>query len=169
METPLEISLSMGRKEEMIAYLRIHVNYLPEAFELAVSNKQPFCWRAAWLLQNCLKKNHPLLVKFLPKLIHVLPEKNDGHQREILKLLFLVDWTEELEGELYTHCIEIWKKIYKSPSVRINAMHVLLEIGKKYPALKSEIKLLLNEDYLDSLSPGIKRSFIKQLDKIQLS
>lgn len=169
MKTPLEYSLSNGRKDEMIAFLRTHANYLPEAFELTVSDKQPFCWRAAWLLQNCIEQNHPLLVKLLPKLVQVLPDKNDGHQREIIKLLFLADWTEEIEGELFMHCLQIWKQIHKSPSLRMNSMHVLLKIEKKHPELKPEINLLLDECYIDCLSPGIKRSLLKQLDRIKLS
>jgi hypothetical protein len=165
METPLENSMIRGRKEAMIAFLRSHTNYIPEAFELALSNKQPYCWRAAWLLQCCLVQNDPHFLPYSEKLLNAIPHKKDGHQRELLKLLFLVDWDDKMEGELYEYCMQIWLQIHKSSSVRAVAMEVMLRISNKYPALKQELGLLLQDTYLATLSPGIKSSLIKRLNK----
>lgn len=165
METPLENSMIRGRKEAMIAFLRSHPNYIPEAFELALSNKQPYCWRSAWLLQCCLVHNDPHFSPYLEKLLNAIPNKKDGHQRELIKLLFLVDWGDKMEGELYEYCSQIWLQIHKSPSVRVEAMEVLLRISNKYPELKQELNLLLQDAFLETLSPGIKNSLLKRLQK----
>jgi hypothetical protein len=44
-------------------------------------------------------------------------------------------------------------------------MEVMLRISNKYPALKQELDLLLQDTYLATLSPGIKSSLLKRLQK----
>lgn len=164
METPLEKSMIRGRKEAMIAFLRTHTNYIPEAFELALSDKQPYCWRAAWLLQSVLSKNDERLVHHINSLIQALPEKKDGHKRELLKLISLANWDEKMEGELFELCQHIWVQLQHSASLRVIAMEVLLRITHKYPELKQELALLLTDEYIDTLTPGIRRSLMKRLN-----
>jgi hypothetical protein len=112
-----------------------------------------------------LVQNDPHFLPYLEKLLNAIPHKKDGHQRELLKLLFLVDWDDKMEGELYEYCMQIWLQIHKSSSVRAVAMEVMLRISNKYPALKQELGLLLQDTYLATLSPGIKSSLIKRLNK----
>jgi hypothetical protein len=164
MGTPLENSMIVGRKEAMVAFLRLHSEYIAEAFTLAVSNKQPYCWRAAWLLQSVLSKNDERLVPHINSLIQALPEKKDGHQRELLKLISLANWDEEMEGELFELCQHIWVQLQHSASLRVTAMEVILRITHKYPELKQELALLLADEYIDTLTPGIRRSLMKRLN-----
>lgn len=52
METPLEQILIKRYKSEMIAYIASHPEDFDELVNLAITDKPPYSWRAAWLLFN---------------------------------------------------------------------------------------------------------------------
>jgi hypothetical protein len=131
METELEKVLMNFYKEEMILYLASHPETFEEAIHLAVTDKQSYSWRAAWLLWSCLEENDGRIKKHIPRIISCLKDKGDGHQRELLKILFIMDIDEEFEGILFDHCIRIWEKINKKPSVRYNAFKLIVKISRK--------------------------------------
>jgi hypothetical protein len=164
METELEKVLVNFYKEEMILYLSSHPESFEEIIHLAVSNKQPYSWRAAWLLWSCLEKNDSRIKDHIPRIITCLGDKSDGHQRELLKILYLMDIDEESEGIIFDHCIRIWEKINKKPSVRYNAFRLIVKISRKYPELSHEIDFLTQEHYLETLSPGVKHSILRMMN-----
>ncbi len=149
----------------MISYLDAHPEDFEQAIELAISNKQPYSWRAAWLLWSCMEGNDPRILGYIKKIIAALADKNDGHQRELLKILLLMELNEEYEGFLFQVCVTIWEKINKKPSVRFTAFQFMVKIAKKHPALSNEIIFLTQNQYLDSLSPGVKKSIFKMMKK----
>ena len=53
-ETDLEYKLTNSYKGDLISYIKVHQDSFPELIELAISNKQPYSWRAAWLLWSCM-------------------------------------------------------------------------------------------------------------------
>ncbi len=65
-----------------------HPEYFNEAIELALVDKQPYSWRAAWLLWSCMEENDKRIRKYLKKIIDSLKSKDDGHQRELTKNSF---------------------------------------------------------------------------------
>lgn len=167
METRLEHVLTHFYKEEMIRHLAEHSEDFEEAILLAVSNKQPYSWRAAWLLWSCMEKDDVRLKGSIKTIIDVIPTLKDGHQRELLKILQMMELNEEEEGLIFNLCMNVWEQIHKVPSVRWHAFMTLLKIAKNYPELLNEIKLLAQEHYMDSLSPGIKHTLglrIKELN-----
>ena len=161
METPLEHILMTFFKEDMISFLNSHPEYFKEAIELAVSDKQPLSWRAAWLLHSCTKKNDNRIKNHVKSIIKTLPTKKDGHQRELIKILFIMELKEEDEGVLFDICVTLWENVSKRPSVRYTAMMFILKIAEKYPDLTQEIILLLQDQYLETLSPGIRYSIYR--------
>jgi hypothetical protein len=167
METELENVLMKFYKTEMIRYLATHPESFIEAIHLALADKQPYSWRAAWLLWSCMEKNDIRVKVHIRSIIECINEKNDGHQRELLKILYLMDIDEELEGILFDHCIRIWEKINKKPSVRFNAFKVILKISRKYPELSQEIGFLMQDHYTESLSRGVRRSLIRMINGLE--
>lgn len=158
MITPLEEVLASFSKERMIEYLNAHPEDFKEAILLACSDKQPFSWRAAWVLGIITEKKDKRIKPHLNKFISSLKEKEDGHQRELMKIILRMELNEDQEGHLFDMCEQIWKNIYKQPSVRSTALKIILKIAKKYPELNNEINLLAGKNYLNTLSPGIKHS-----------
>lgn len=159
----LEHKLLNSYKAEMISFMDTHPEYFEEAIQLAVSDKQPNAWRAAWLLWSCMEENDRRIQKYIKKIVDTLENKDDGHQRELLKILLNMELNEEYEGKLFNLCMDIWEQISKSPSVRVNAFKFIFKIAKKHPELAKEIRFLTEDHYLESLSPGAKHSVLKMM------
>jgi len=158
MNTPLQRILMSHDKTRTIAYLKAHPEEVDEAVRLALGDQRPFCWRAAWLLYHCLQPNDPRILPKIDSIIGCLPEKEDGHQRELIKILLLMDLNEQQEGVVFDLCMNMWETIQKAPSVRHTAFKMIARITEKYPDLKKEIAFITQDRYLETLSPGIRRS-----------
>jgi len=161
LETTLESKLLNSYKDEMISFMENHPEYFEEAIGLAIADKQPYSWRAAWLLWSCMEENDERIKKYIKKIVDTLETKDDGHQRELLKILLQMNLKDEYEGKLFNLCMNIWEQINKTPSVRINALKFIIKIAKKHPELSQEITFLTQDHYLESLSPGVKHSVSK--------
>ena len=168
METALEHILTSSYKAEMISYMNAHPEDFEEAINLAISNKQPYSWRSAWLLWSCMEENDQRIQGYIRNIINTLTTKNDDHQRELLKILLQMELNEEYEGFLFNVCVTVWEKINKKPSVRLTAFKVIVKIAKKYPDLSHEIIFLTQNQYLDSLSPTVKRSISRMIKEFTL-
>jgi len=166
METTLEKTLTSCYKNEMISFMDNHPEVFEEAIELAVSDKQPYSWRAAWLLWSCIDENDKRLKKHIKKIVNALENKSDSHQRELLKILLMIELDERYEGILFDICIDIWEQINKAPSVRINALRLIVKIANSHPELKQEISFLTQDHYLASFSPGARHSALKIMKEV---
>lgn len=164
METALEQVLQSFRKDKMIEYLTNHPEEYTEAIELALGDKQPYSWRAAWLLFDCLEANDARLRGYIDHIIRAIPSKKDGHQRELLKILSMMELGEDHEGIVFDICMNTWEKIHLTPSVRYTAFRLMLAIASKYPELLREIELLTDDNYTETLSPGVRHSLVKLLN-----
>ncbi|MDP3150272.1 MAG: hypothetical protein Q8N83_14215 [Ignavibacteria bacterium] len=166
MQTELEHILISTYKDGMIAYMETHPEAYEEAVQLAISDKQPFAWRAAWLLWSCMEVNDRRVQKHTKEIVKSVKSKNDGHQRELLKILLLMEIDKKYEGILFNLCLNVWEEINKTPSVRMTAFKFILKLVKKHPELSKEITFLLQDRYLETLSPGVKRSISKMMKGI---
>ena len=66
-ETKLEHILTNSYKADMISYMKSHPEDFEEAIKLAITDKQPYSWRAAWLLWSCMDKNDQRINKYIEK------------------------------------------------------------------------------------------------------
>lgn len=158
MASALEQVLMNFYKEEMITFLKSHPEFFNNTIELALKDEQPLSWRSAWLLWSCIEINDKRIRNNIDKILTVLPSKQDGHQRELIKILLQMKLNEEQEGKLFNICMTLWEGLDKKPSIRYTAFKFIIEMTKKYPELKSEVEYLTQEHYLEPLSPGIKHS-----------
>ena len=163
MGTRLEHILTHTYKTQMIAHLATHHDDFDEAIRLALGDKQPYSWRAAWLLWSCMEPNDRRIHKHIRSIIAAIPSKKDGHQRELLKILQQMEISEEDEGYLFDLCVTIWEKINSRPSVRWHAFIMIVGIARKHPNLFNEIRFLTEDHYLEKLSPGIKHSICRMI------
>ncbi|MBU1095679.1 MAG: hypothetical protein KKB34_04285 [Bacteroidetes bacterium] len=163
MESELENILITSYKDQMILFLKSNPQYFDEAIKLAISDNQPFAWRSAWLLWSCMEENDKRIKKHIKSIVKSITTKKDGHQRELLKILYNLEIEEKYEGILFGTCLNIWEEINKSPSVRFTALKFILKIIKNHPELLEEIVFLMQDHYLESLSPGIKRSIERMM------
>lgn len=153
------------RKEELVSFLEKHPELLEQTIKLSLSDIQPQAWRAAWLIGNYMQKNDTQISPHINSILSVIRDKEDGHQRELLKILKQLKLNKNQEGKLFDICLTIWEEIHKSASVRGTAFEIILSIVEKYPELKSEIEHLTQPHYTATLSPGIKRSFYRLINE----
>lgn len=147
------------RKVQLIEVLNSRPEYVDQALALCTSDTQPQAWRAAWLLQHTALPRDKRILKHIPKILDVLPHRESGHQRELLKLLEPFTLNETEESQLFDCCMTLWEDLSKSPSLRITAFKILVRIAKKYPELQGELTFLTEDHFTEALSPGIKRTF----------
>jgi hypothetical protein len=166
MTSVLESKLINSYKEEMISFLKSHPEHFDEAIKLAISDDQPYSWRAAWLLWSCMEENDKRIQKHIKSIVESIKTKKDGHQRELLKILYQMEIKEKYEGVLFDICITIWEQIGKVPSVRYTALKFIIKIAKNHPELLGEIEFLAQDHYLKSLSPGVKRSIERMMKEV---
>lgn len=169
MESKLEYVLTHSYKLEMIAFMEEHPEVFEEAIQLAVANKQPYSWRASWLLLSVMEVNDARLQGSVQLIMDALPNLKDGQQRELFKILYKMDLDEDFEGRLFCLCVDVWEKIHKQPSVRWNALQLILKITKKHPDLYHEIEFLTQEQYLETLSAGVRYSIERLLRDVALN
>lgn len=145
----------------MISYVNAHQDVFPELIKLAVSDKQPYSWRAAWLLWSCMDKNDIRIYSHIKEIIEVLPKRQDNQQRELLMVLQRMELNTDNEGRLFDICSKIWGKVTKNSSLRFHAFKTMIATSKKYPDLSNEIKLLTDDYYMDNLTDNLKKSIFK--------
>jgi len=56
MESPLEKLLISAHKPVIMQFLDKHPESFKEAMQLALSDKHPYSWRAAWMMWGYIKK-----------------------------------------------------------------------------------------------------------------
>ncbi len=167
MPSQLRAILLKRRKSDMIEFYQNHPECFEEAMEMALSKEEPFCWRAAWMISGNLKKKDARIAPYIPKILALLPEFEDGHQRELLKILAQLELNEEYEGQLLDFSIELWEQTKKQPSVRHTVFTIMYKAANKYPELVNEILVLTQPQYLNTLSPGVKRAVLKMAEKLR--
>jgi hypothetical protein len=167
METEVEKILTNSHKAGMISYVSKNPECFGELMDLSIADKQPYSWRAAWLVWSLMEKNDKRIRKYVRDIIKVLQERKDNQQRELLKILEQMDIKEEFEGLLFDHCVTVWLRIDKRPSVRFNAFKILFKITHKYPELAKEVILLTRNQYMASLSPSVNKSINKMIKDIK--
>ena len=166
MEITLKHLLTHSYKDQMISGMAANPAFFGEAVQLAISDKQPYAWRASWLLWSCMEPNDIRIMKYIPAIIQFLPVCRDNQQRELLKILYLMEINEEHEGILFSHCISIWEKLNKQPSARYNAFKMILKIAKKYPELYQEIDFITQEQYTGTLSRAVRKGVFRMLKEL---
>lgn len=163
MESILEQKLLTTFKDETIAFMKNNPEHFDEAIELAIGDKDKLCWRAAWLIQNCMEKNDQRIQKHINKILDILPSKADGHKRELIKILLQMELDEDQEGTLFNICMNLWEQLDKVPSVRYIAFKFIAKTLKKYPELSEEISFITQDHFLETLSPGIRHSLSRMI------
>ena len=159
----LDIVLSKFFKKDVFNFM----NQFPEEFEsivaLTITDEKPICWRAAWVVQTFMEQDDERVQPYVDAILQIIPQKEDGHQRELLKLVINKNLTDEEEGRLFEVCIRIWKDIHKKPGTRSYAFQCIDNITTIYPELRNELMGLFGPEYLETLSPAIRKTILMKL------
>ena len=127
--------------------------------------------RASWPLSLCVESHPALVVPHLGKLLRNLekPGLHPAVVRNTMRLLQEIEVPEKYLGRLVDTCFSLVQKNDSPIAIRVFAMTVLVNIVKREPELKREVKELI-ESLMDEGSPGIKsrgRKMLAILEKIK--
>ena len=150
-------------KDEIRHYLTDDEKRIERMLNFAISNDTDFSWRAAWLIGKFAQSENEILKPHYLRIINAIEGKDSGHQRELLKLVINKSLTDEEEGRLFEVCIRIWKDIHKKPGTRSYAFQCIDNITAKYPELRNELMGLFGPEYLETLSPAIRKTILMKL------
>ncbi len=137
--------------------------------KLALHDKDPVAWRAAWVLDGSDEQEAGLARPYIIKIVKALPAlESKGSLRSLLRMLCRHDIPEVVQGLLIDLCFsylssELYPVAVKAHAMQIVYLHVLI-----YPELKDELVTVL-EDQIDNNSVGFlsrARRLIKQMEKL---
>ncbi len=144
-----------------------------EAFDeliiLFLGNEYRVTQRAAWVVGNCIEAHPWLVEKHLKSVIENLQNPvHDAVKRNVLRVLQYVDIPENLLGITTEICFSLLNSAKSPIAIKAHAMSVLFDIVKKYPDLKEELKISI-EDQMPFGSAGFVsrgRRILKALEKV---
>jgi hypothetical protein len=124
--------------------------------------------RAAWPLSNCVENHPELILPHMKQILHKLkkPDIHDAVKRNTVRLLQFIDIPKRFHGQITDLCFQYLTDTKEPVAIRVFAMTVLARISQSHPELKSELKIVI-EDNLAYASPAFtsrSRKVLKELD-----
>jgi len=137
--------------------------------QLALNDKDPLAWRAAWILDGAAEANPDMALKHIRQIVRKLPAiKSGGTIRSLLRMLSRYHIPEEEQGLLIDLCFRYMVSELYPVAVKVHAMQILYNHCLIYPDLKDELKTVI-EDQISNNSVGFMargRRIIRQLEKL---
>lgn len=154
-------------------YLANEIGANQEAFDelmvLFLGDEYRVTQRASWVVSHCYDVHPWLFQKHLKAIIeNIQGPVHVAVKRNTLRMLQLIDIPEELLGLTAELCFNFLNSGQESIAVKANAMTVLFNIVKKYPELKGELKITI-EEQMPFGSTGFKNrgsKILKALKKL---
>jgi len=114
--------------------------------------------KSSWVLRHLLQNEKVLAENVYEKLFEILAyTKSDPTIRNILSVIYDHKVPDNYESILIDFCIKELSNPKKPVAVHLYAAHSLVKLIKKYPLLKNEVLLSINQQQLES------RPYIKKL------
>lgn len=147
---------AVGKSEEIFSSL----------LNLALYEKDPLAWRAAWILDGSDEQNPGLATNSIPGIIPALEAiKSKGALRSLLRLLCRYDIGEEEQGTIVDLCFKYMVSELYPVAVKVHAMQIIYKHVLIYPELKEELITVISDQVANN-SVGFKSRgmrIIKQL------
>ena len=158
----------MGLREDILRdYSKTHVANIArqigpnqesfdELIKLFLGEEYRVTQRAAWILSHCADE-HPWLIEkhIKPMLLNLENPVSDPVKRNTLRVLRYVEIPEELMGIAADLCFDFLQSGKEPVAIKVHAMDVIFNIVKKFPELKEELILAI-EDQMPFGSAGYK-------------
>ncbi len=160
MELRQALSKEHGKRNTafVVDWVGSNQKHFDELIGLLLSNEFMMSQRASWVVGNCVEVHPELVKKQLPIIIANLHNNklHDAVKRNTIRLLQFVEISEKLEGQVLDLCFNYLSHKEESIAVKVLSMIVLTNLVRKYPELKPELILLIEEQMqLPSSTPAI--------------
>lgn len=132
---------------------------LEKLMECFFSNNLRLCQTASWSVGMIAEKNEELILPYVGKMLKQLEDPmHDAIIRNTLRSWQTITIPEELEGEVFEKCFNYISSPSYPIAVRVFAMTVCFNIGKKYPELLVELKVQLEHCQQEESKGVLSRS-----------
>ena len=126
--------------------------------------------RAAWVVGDLARLQPDLVMPYLPEMVANLqkPDLHVAAKRNTVRFFQEIELPEALWGDVADICFKFLDNSQEAVAVRVFSMTVLLNIVKKVPELKDELKYII-EDHLPYGTSGFKnrgKKTLMALDRI---
>ena len=139
---------------QLAGYIGDDTSRFDELMQLFLGNNYIITQRSAWVVGICCDNYPFLILPYLEKVIlNLRNDINDAVKRNTVRLLQNIDLPDQLLGITADVCFQLLLARHEPVAIKVFSMTVLLNIVKKVPELKNELKIII-EDQLPHASPG---------------
>lgn len=160
---------SKARCNKIVQWVGTGQKRFDELFGLFLHDESRVVQRAAWPVSYCVEAHPPLIKKHWKALTGYLdkPNLHDAVKRNSVRMMQYIEIPEQFHGEVMNRCFAYLESPVESIAVKVFSMTVLANLAKKYPEIKAELILLI-EDQLPHQTAGFKsraKKVLKELEK----
>jgi len=161
---------SSGARVRKIAW---HVLEHPETFEelmsCFLSEDYRIAQRASNVVNHCVESKNELVYPYINTIIeHLKKTVHDAVKRNSMRMFQFIDIPEEYLGEIAGLGFKYLDSEKEAVAIRVFSMTVLYNITRKFPGIKDELKMMI-EDHLPYGTAGFKaraKKVLKDLERV---
>ena len=154
---------SLVQATKICAWATRDQKHLQELMNIFFSAEPLYAQRAAWAASKVFEAKPEWFSPYIPKLISLLSrDTHDGVRRNALRILQFVEIPEASSGEAVDAAFRLLSSPQEAIAVKVFAMTVIHNQIRRYPELKQELRILL-EDQLPYSGPGFRSRAAKIL------
>lgn len=103
--------------------------------------------RAAWSVSWAAKQKPQMVMAHLKDLVAALQKKgvHDAVIRNSVRVLQEIDIPEEFHGDVMNACFQFLESATTPAAIKAFSLTTLFNLSKKYPEIKPELKLIIEE------------------------
>lgn len=152
-------------------YIGSNKDRLQELMNCFFSNEYRVSQRSAMAVSDCFDQHPHLMQPHLERMIANLNTENIhiAVKRNTVRILQFIEVEENLQSELFDHCINFLKDPKEPIAVKAFSMGILYKICKQYPDLKTEVIPLIEDELEYTDSAGVRsrgRNILKKLNSL---
>lgn len=143
----LEEGHSKELTDRIVKYVGNDRSRFKELIDIFLKGEYRITQRAAWSLSHCAI-DHPEFIKpYFGALIKKMQEKNHhpAITRNILRMFQEIEVPEKYCGTLLDLCISYMTSEMQATAIRAFAITVATRMCKRFPELKNELRMILDE------------------------
>ena len=159
----LSTDRSKAGRDRVVSYVQKDAGRFKQLFDLFRNGEPRIAQRASWAVSHCAEKYPELIFPYRKELADYLqtPGIHDSIKRNILRIFQDIDIPQELEVNLLERCFGYLMDKKEAVAIRVFAMQVLANLSKKYPEIKNELRILIEDEL-----PYAKPAFVSRGRKI---
>ena len=160
---------SRAQAQKITNYIGTDTKRFAELMDIFLHDTFRLNQRAAWVVNFCAEAHPELFEPYLGEMIaNLRKDVHDAVKRNTVRMLQNYEVPDECIGELADCCFEFLGSNDTAIAIKVFSMTVLSNIVERYPELKNELKVLI-EDQLPYGSAGFKsrgRKILLKLEKM---